>query len=110
MNNSKKLIASILGAVFLGCICPVAVSGQQWFLVARHGECVEIEKLRRKVPDLDEINDPYSFVKFMRQKGRMVTSSEMMETRGKAVEVKVPEKNLSLIFVTPELCQKPGVR
>jgi hypothetical protein len=67
---------------------------------------MEIEKLKRKVPDLGDINNPYSFVKFMQQKGHTVTSTEMIETKGKAVEVKVPEEGLSLIFVTPELCQK----
>lgn len=67
-----------------------------------------IEKLERKVPDLGEINDPYSFARFMRQKGHAVTSTEMIETKGKAVEVQVPEQELFLIFVTPELCQKSG--
>ena len=106
MNNSNKLIAVTLGAAFCGCIGPVAVSEPQWFLMARHGECMEVEGLKRKVPDLADIKDPYSFIKFMRQKGHTVTSSEMTKVKGRAVEVKVPEKDLFLIFVTTELCQE----
>ena len=106
MNDSHKFIAVMLGAVFLGCAGPVEVSEQQWFLMARHGECMEVEGLKRKVPDLADIKDPYSFIKFMRQKGHTVTFSEMTEVKGKAVEVKVPEKDLFLIFVTAELCQE----
>lgn len=107
---SLKLFAGVLGAVLLNGIAPVAVSGQQWFLMARHGECVEIDKLKRRVPDLGGINDPYSFVKLMQQKGYTVSSAEISETKGKAIEVKVPEKELFLVFVTSELCQNSGAK
>lgn len=110
MKHSIKLCAAILGTVFLSGVSSVAVSGQQWLLMARHGECFEIEKLKRKVPDLGDINDPYSFVKFMRQKEHTVTSTVMIETKGKAVEVRAPEAGLSLIFVSPELCQNSGAK
>ena len=88
----------------------VASSGQQWLLMSRHGECVEIGSLKRKIPDLGEINDPYSFIRLMRQSGHEVISNEFSGTKGKAVEVKVPEKGLFLIFVTPEMCQHSGPR
>jgi len=71
---------------------------------------MEIDRLKRKVPDLADINDPYSFVKLMQQKGYTVSSTEMVETKGKAIEVKVPEKELFLVFVTPELCQNSGAK
>ena len=105
LNGSHKFVAVMLGAAFLGCNGPAAVSEPQWFLMARHGECMEVEGLKRKVPDLSDIKDPYSFMKFMRQKGHTVTAGEMTAVQGRAVEVKVPEKNLFLIFVTTELCQ-----
>lgn len=108
MRLSKKLFIAVLGAALLNGFVPVAVSGQQWFLMARHGECVEIDKIKRKVPDLGAISDPYTFVKLMQQKGYTVSSAEISETKGKAIEVKVPEKELFLVFVTPELCQNSG--
>ena len=94
------------------CVCFVEGVAQadvsQWFLMARHGECAEIESLRRKVPDLGDIRDPSAFIKLMRDKGYQVTVNEVSTLKGKAVEVKVPERELSLIFVTPEVCQQSG--
>jgi hypothetical protein len=110
MAQSKSRFVAVLSTLLLMAISSVAMSGQQWFLMARHGECMEIERLKRKVPDLAEVNDPYSFVQFMRQKGLAVTFTEMAPAKGKAVEVKVPEKELSLVFVSPELCQSFGAR
>jgi hypothetical protein len=98
-------------AAYLGCVAqPVTASEHQWLLMSRHGECVEMGSLRRKIPDLGEINDPYSFIRLMRQNGHEVISNEISGAKGKAVEVKVPEKDLFLIFVTPEMCHPSGVR
>ena len=76
--------------------------------MSRHGECVELQSLKRKVPDLGEIRDPTAFVKLMREKGHQVIVNEVSISHGKVVEVKVPERELSLIFVTPEVCQQSG--
>jgi hypothetical protein len=84
----------------------VALAAAQWMLMARHGECVEVESLKRVVPDLGDVRDPYSFVNLMRQRGHQVSSNEVAGSNGKAVEVKVAEKELSLVFVAPELCEK----
>jgi len=110
MNPSKKITVAILITVFIGEMPLVAFSAERWLLMARHGECMEIERLKRKVPELADIGDPYSFVNLMRQKGHTVTSNEVPGTEGKAVEVKVPEKELSLVFATRELCLKTGAR
>jgi len=76
--------------------------------MARHGECVEVQSLKRKVPDLGEIRDPFTFTKLMRDKGYQVTVNEVSTPNGKTVEVKVPERELSLMFVMPEVCQQSG--
>ena len=75
-------------------------------LMARHGECAEIASLKRKIPDLGEVADPAAFVDRMRRSGYQVSSSDISVDGGRAVEVKVPEKGLSLIFVAPELCKR----
>ena len=85
-----------------------ALAASEWFLMSRHGECVEVQSLKRKVPDLGEIRDPSTFAKLMRDKGYPVTVNEVSTPDGKAVEVKVPERELSLMFVTPEVCQQSG--
>ncbi len=97
--------ARILGVALLIGASPEAFSEDQWLLMARHGECAPIESLKRKVPDLANVSDPYSFVKLMRQNGHAATAAEVPETGGRAVEVKVPERGLSLIFARRQLCR-----
>ena len=95
----------------LGLITPPsAQAAEQWFLMSRHGDCAEVGTLKRKVPDLGEINDPHAFTKFMRRKGYDVTSTPAAVPKGKGQEVKVPEKDLYLIFVTSEMCGSSGAR
>ena len=89
----------------VACAAPAAAA-ERWMLMARHGECAEIASLKRRIPDLGEVADPAAFVERMRRDGLQVISEPLAETGGKAVQVKVPEKNLSLVFVAAELCKK----
>lgn len=76
--------------------------------MARHGECAEIGSLERKVPDLGDVRDPSAFIQLMRDKGYQLKVNEVLMPNGKAVEVQVPEQELSLIFITSEICQQSG--
>ena len=89
----------------VACAAPAAAA-ERWMLMARHGECAEIASLKRRIPDLGEVADPAAFAERMRRDGLQVISEPLAETGGKAVQVKVPEKNLSLVFVAAELCKK----
>jgi hypothetical protein len=77
-----------------------------WLLMERHGDCVEIAQLGRRVPELADAPDPYALVKLMQQKGYAASAQEMTASGGKAVEVRVPARNLAMVFVTRELCEK----
>lgn len=83
-------------------------ASEQWFLMARHGECAKIESLRRKVPDLGTITDPQSFAAHMRKSGHDTTIAPQPLPKGSAFEVIVPAKELYLVFVTRELCSTFG--
>ena len=72
--------------------------------MSRHGECSEIAVLERKVADLDGIDSPTTFIRVMRQRGYDVTERTMPEVGGDAMQVDVPEKGLSLLFVRASLC------
>ena len=79
---------------------------EKWFLMARHDECAEIKSLQRKIPDIEGIEDPQSFSKFMKEKGNEVIINEPEELKGKAVEVNVPSEGLSLMFVVESICKE----
>ena len=56
-----KTSGVLVVAVCIGFIASLIAEGEgQWLLMSRHGDCVEIGMLKRKIPDLGEINDPYS--------------------------------------------------
>lgn len=104
-SSAQKLVVCLA----LMITFPVLAS-EQWFLLSRHGACAKVESLKRKVPDLGVVNDPHAFAALMRKNGHQVTLSPMSLPKGKAFEVTVPEKSLSLVFVTSDLCGTPVVR
>ena len=95
---------------FLLLAQPMLAAAQGWFLMARHGECSPVSVLARTFPDIGAIADPEAFVRFVRAKGLAVTSTPFPVPSGSAMEVLVPEKSLSLVFVTAELCKTPASR
>lgn len=97
-------------AALVAASLPHARAAQTWFLMARYGECTPVATLVRKFPDLGAIADPEAFVQLVRAKGLQVTMSSMSFPAGAAREVRVPEKDLSLVFATAELCAKPAFR
>jgi hypothetical protein len=108
MHTPLPLFAAVLIAVQLSF--QPALAADKWFLLARHGECSPIRGLERKFPDIGNIADPESFIKFVRAKGLAVSYNAMPVQTGAAVEVRVPERELALVFATVELCSKVGVR
>jgi hypothetical protein len=98
-------------ASFLLLALPLqAATAPAWFLMARHGECSPVSVLARTFPDIGGIADPDAFIKFVRAKGLSVSSKPFPVPAGSATEVLVPEKSLSLVFVTAELCKQPASR
>lgn len=85
-------------------------ASEQWFLMARHGECAKIESLKRKIPDLGAVADPQSFAALMRKNGHATTITQQQLSKGAAFEVVVPAKELSLMFVTAELCSAAAAK
>ena len=109
-RGSYKLRPALLflasAAVAVQLVPRTALGADKWFLLARHGECFPIRSLERKFPDIGGIADPESFNRFVRAKGLTVSSKPIQVRAGAAVEVLVPEKELSLVFTTVEMCEK----
>ncbi len=97
-------------ALFLAMMAAPVLAAEPWFLMSRHGECARIEALARKIPDLGAIADPRSFVDTMRGKGYAATVVEHALPKGSAFEVRVPDKELSLLFVTADACASFSAR
>lgn len=73
--------------------------------MSRHGGCVELGVLKRKVPEIAAIKSPAEFIKLMRDTGYSILVREISGGATKAVVVEVPARELSLIIVTQEMCR-----
>ena len=78
---------------------------EKWFLMSRHGECTEIETLKRKISDFPEIEDPVSFSKLMSARGHTVNEQALEVPGAKSIQIDITELSLNLTFVTAPLCK-----
>lgn len=97
----------ILIAAFLLVATP-SLAQERWYLMARHGECFELEAMQRRIPELADARDPQAFVQRMKKNGHAATAKDVVP--GKAVEVQVPERELAMIFTRRELCRSIEMR
>jgi hypothetical protein len=108
MRSAMKSLTPVLFLVMLAA-APLKAA-ESWFLMSRHGECARIDSLARRIPDLGAVADPQSFVETMRRTGYTATVVEHALPKGSAFEVRVPERELSLLFVTADVCASSGAR
>jgi hypothetical protein len=94
-----------VAALTVALVVPEAGAAEQWFLFGRHGGCFDIDTLKRRLPDLPRVSDPEAFVRYVQSKGLRFTRQAHPVPKGKAVEVVVPDRELSLVFVTAEHCR-----
>lgn len=81
-----------------------ASAADSWQLMSRHGECAEVEILRRKFPDMGEIETPDEFIKYLQEQGFSV-ETQTLDPQGAAIEIKVAARDLGVIFVRSSLCE-----
>ena len=86
---------------------PIAASSEPplWYLMSRHGQCAEIRILQRKVSDLGDVNTPEQFISLLKSQGYDVSSTEVPQLNGSAIQVDVPAKDLAVVFVKKEMCK-----
>ena len=77
-----------------------------WLLAGREGECAPLSLLEKKGAEFRGINSPDLLAKKMREAGHKVEIKEHNLASRPAVEVRVPERGLYVMFVKAELCAK----
>lgn len=94
-------------AIALLCVVSTgALAADTWYVMSRQGDCFPIRCLERKFSELGNISNPEAFVAFVQARGLNVSSRTISLKGGKAVEVLVPAKQLSLVFVTSDTCRE----
>ena len=108
-SEVAKAVASLPTAPSPSLMAPPSAP-VSWRLMARHGECVELDALRVKVAGLTDIADPQAFVRQMRDRGHEASAEVFPGTAGRAVAVKVPALELDLVFAARDLCEQVAGR
>ncbi len=77
-----------------------------WFLAGREGECMPLSALAKRGADLRDVKSPYDLAEKMRAAGHQAEIKEYKAGSRPAVEVRVPSRNLDVMFVRAEQCSK----
>jgi len=75
-----------------------------WSLLGREGACLPLSILGKKGGELRNIESPYQLADKMRAAGHKTEIKEHKAGSRPAVEVRVPERNLYLMFVRSDFC------
>ena len=111
MSGVKKVwllgSLSILGGVLT--LAP-ANAGQAaaWSLLGREGTCLPLSILGKKGQEFSEIESPYQLADKMRAAGHKADVKEHNAGSRPAVEVRVPDRNLYVMFVKSDTCAAQG--
>jgi hypothetical protein len=100
-------IAIECSVVFLLLLAGTAEAAE-WALAGREGECAPLSVLEKKGPEFRGIESPDQLVQKMRSAGQKVEIKEHNAGSRPAVEVRVPARNLYVMFVKKEMCGKAG--
>jgi hypothetical protein len=77
-----------------------------WMLAGREGACAPLSVLQKKGSEFDGIESPDQLAKKMRAAGHKVELKEHHLASRPAVEVRVPDRGLYVMFVRANLCDK----
>ena len=87
-------------------LAAAAPQGGEWFLAGKEGACIPLSVLAKKGDDLKDVQSPYQLVEKMRAAGEKAELKEYKAGTRPAVEVRVPRRNLHVMFVSAAQCGK----
>ena len=80
------------------------VETTEWSLAGREGKCVPLSTLARRGPEFEDIKNPYQLAEKMRAAGHAAEIKEHKVGTRPAVEVRVPSRDLYVMFVKSPTC------
>ena len=85
-----------------------SVAAADWFLVGKEGECAPLSMLEKKGPEFRGVESPYQLAEKMRAAGHKAEVKEHKAGSRPAVEVRVPDRQLYVMFMKANVCNKTG--
>jgi hypothetical protein len=87
-----------------------AAETTEWSLAGREGRCVPLSTLAKRGPEFEDVKNPYQLAEKMRAAGHTAEIKEHKAGTRPAVEVRVPSRDLYVMFVKSSTCaaDEPG--
>ena len=85
-----------------------SIDAADWFLVGKEGECTPLSILEKKGPEFHGLESPYQLAEKMRATGHKAEIKEYKAASRPAVEVRVPDRQLYVMFMKADVCNKNG--
>ena len=76
----------------------------EWSIAGQEGKCIPLSALTKKGPEFHDIQSPYQLVEKMRAAGHKAEIKEHKAGSRPAVEVRIPSRDLYVIFVKSSAC------
>ena len=95
---------SLLIAVLPVTLSAWAAETSEWLLVGREGKCVPLSALTERGPEFQGIKSPDQLVEKMRAAGHKAEIKEHKAGNRPAVEVRIPSRDLYVMFVKRSDC------
>jgi hypothetical protein len=76
----------------------------EWLLAGQEGKCIPLSALTKKGPEFQNIKSPHELVEKMRAAGHKAEIKEHTAGTRPAVEVRVPSRDLYIMFVKSSTC------
>jgi hypothetical protein len=101
-------VEGIVKAFFLliPLLAAAAPQKDEWFLAGKEGSCIPLSVLAKRGDDLKGVQSPHQLVEKMRAAGQKADLKEYKAGTRPAVEVRVPGRNLHVMFVKAAQCGK----
>ena len=91
----------------LSAVVSMAAASADWVLVGKDGECLPVSILEKKGPEFRGAEDPYKLAEKMRSSGHKAEIKEHKAGSRPAVELRVTDMQLYVMFMKGEVCRKP---
>jgi hypothetical protein len=85
-----------------------SLDAADWFLVGKEGECTPLSVLEKKGPEFRGLESPYQLAEKMRAAGYKAEVKEHKAASRPSVEIRVPDRQLYVMFMKADVCNKNG--
>ena len=103
-----EVAKGIIPLVFFLLISVSSVDSADWFLVGKEGECAPLSILEKKGAEFRGLESPYQLAEKMRAAGYKAEIKEHKAASRPSVEVRVPDRQLYVMFMKADVCNKNG--